>query len=174
MFLLDTNVLSELAKQCPDTRVLDWLKENITHLALPFSAVYELERGICSLRRKDPVRAEQLLQWLDKLLASGLPFLSMDAPTARIYATISSHPALTQLWVPEVRAGRVKSREDLAIAALAISCNAAIATMNVRDFRRIHDLFPLPGIYNPALSEWIVPFCSDDEVTQLPLAFSPE
>lgn len=158
LILLDTDVVSQWTKKRPHPDVIDWLHTCRIPLAIPFGAVYEIERGICRLEAIDQERAISLRNWLDDLLASELPFLGMDVTTARIYADITTHPALQDLWMPDTRSRKIKSKQDLAIAALAIARSAAIATMNVRDFLRIHTHYPLPGIYNPASAEWIIPY----------------
>lgn len=157
MIVLDTNVLSELARPRPRWRVTEWLRTSKATLAIPYTAVYEIERGILKLRSTDPNRAADLSLWLENLLSSKMQFLSMDAAVARVSAAITSVPALRDLWMPDVRSRNPKSREDLAIAALAITRGAAIATINVNDFVRINSYFPLPGVYDPVSANWIIP-----------------
>ncbi|MER9468960.1 hypothetical protein NKI82_24020 [Mesorhizobium sp. M0482] len=56
MFLLDANVLSEFTKKRPNRHVLPWADwATSSHpLAIPFGAVFELQRGIESLRLRNP------------------------------------------------------------------------------------------------------------------------
>jgi hypothetical protein len=48
------------------------------------------------------------------------------------------------------------SGADLSIAAIAIAGGAVIATDDIGHFLRIHDEFPLPGLFNPIKGEWHV------------------
>jgi len=49
MILLDTNVLSELTRPAPVSRVVKWLEANEPRLALPTIALAELRYGIARL-----------------------------------------------------------------------------------------------------------------------------
>jgi predicted nucleic acid-binding protein len=68
-YLLDTNVLSELRKPDPDSRVRAWIGSvPADALYLSVLAVGEIRQGIERLRRKDPPRAEVFERWLSALL----------------------------------------------------------------------------------------------------------
>ena len=80
MYLLDTNVVSELRRPRPHGAVLDWTT-NVPAEQLFVSAVTigEIQAGIEITREQDKSKAEELETWLDKVLAS-YSVLPMDAP----------------------------------------------------------------------------------------------
>lgn len=70
MFLLDTNVVSELRKVKPHGAVLAWL-QSVPESALFVSAVTlgEIQRGIELTRDQNPDKAMQISVWADGVLA---------------------------------------------------------------------------------------------------------
>lgn len=71
MFLLDTNVVSELRRARPHRAVLAWI-EAVPPAALFLSAVTlaEIRRGVELTRERDPARASETEQWLDAVAAT--------------------------------------------------------------------------------------------------------
>ena len=78
MYLLDTNVVSELRKQRPHGAVLAWL-QSVNERELHISAVTlgEIQAGIEITREQDPARAAEIEVWADELPAFW-NVLSMD------------------------------------------------------------------------------------------------
>ncbi|MER9333105.1 PIN domain-containing protein [Mesorhizobium sp. M0293] len=163
MFLLDTNVLSEFTKKRPNRHVLAWADwaTSSHRLAIPFGAVFELQRGIESLRLRNPSRAHDLSRWLNEVLETDMVFLAMDAAVARTYASMTTVPSLRHLWVPSPQNHRRGPGQDLAIAATAIVYRIPVVSMDVHDFLRIHAHFELPGLFNPIEETWEVPMKRD-------------
>ena len=158
MYLLDTNVLSEFSRSKPHPKMLVWLDSvPKNHIAIPFSAVIEIQRGISNLWDRDRAKAKRLERWLIGILASDIHFLGMDSITAMVFGMMTMAPALADLWVPDALSKKPKIRQDLAIAATAIAYDAAIVSRNVRDFMRIGSLFQLPGLLEPISGEWRIP-----------------
>ena len=129
MFLLDTNVVSELLRPAPDPVVETWVGD---HRAsdMYFSAISEAELryGVAILpagRRQTALASaiEAILRedFLDRIL----PF---DSDAAREYADIAAARRF---------AGRVVPPADCQIAAIARSRGMAVATRNVRDFEDV-------------------------------------
>ena len=92
MFLLDTEVLSALAKRRRDVHVERWLAtRRDDELFLSVVSVGEIERGIAMQRDRDDAFAERLATWLDRLLAGYaervLPF---DLAAARRWGELSA------------------------------------------------------------------------------------
>lgn len=126
MFLLDTNVVSELRKAASgraDARVLAWAASvPAAALSLSVLTVLELELGILLLRRRDRAQADVLRRWMDGhvLPAFAGRVLSVDLPVALRCAA---------LHVPDPRAER-----DALIAATALVHGLAVVTRNGVDF----------------------------------------
>jgi toxin FitB len=127
MFVLDTNVVSELRKVKSgkaDRNVGAWAA-SVSAGVLYLSAVtiLELEIGVLLLERKDPPAGAVLRQWLDEhvLPAFAGRILPLDEVVARRCAA---------LHVPDQRTER-----DAIIAASALVHRMAVVTRNVADFR---------------------------------------
>jgi predicted nucleic acid-binding protein len=83
MYLLDTNVVSELRKPRPHGGVIAWL-ENVDENDIFLAAVTlgELQAGIELTRRQDKPKAQEIEGWLEVLAASH-QILPMDGRTFR-------------------------------------------------------------------------------------------
>ena len=124
MYLLDTNVVSELRKPHPDRGVLKWLDSAPpADLLLPAVVIGELQRGVEKLRRRHPAKALHLEQWLDQL-ASSYQVVPMDGHVFREWATlIEGHPERLEV--------------DAMIAATARIHKFTVVSRNARDFERL-------------------------------------
>jgi predicted nucleic acid-binding protein len=126
MFLLDTNVISELRKTRgrADTNVVAWAAP-VAAGSLYISAitVLELELGILQLERRDPTQGAVLRSWMSAhvLPAFAGRVLPVDTAVALQCA---------QLHVPDRRAER-----DCLIAATALIHGMTVVTRNVSDFQ---------------------------------------
>ena len=137
MFLLDTNVVSELRKSKVRTAnqgVSDWA-DNVP-AALMFVSVitlHELEQGILLAEHSDPIKGKLLRRWLDSsvLPAFADRILPVDTAIARRAAA---------LHVP----GPAPFRDGL-IGATALVHELTVVTRNLGDFERFDNL----GIINP-------------------------
>jgi hypothetical protein len=123
MYLLDTNIVSELRKPRPDRAVVAWL-EPTPDSELHVSAVTlgEIQAGIELTRAQDPLKAAQLESWAD-LLAASYNVLAMDSACFRRWAKLMHR-----------QSGTVS--EDAMIAATALVHQLIVVTRNVRDFAR--------------------------------------
>ncbi|HEX4181045.1 MAG TPA: type II toxin-antitoxin system VapC family toxin [Caulobacteraceae bacterium] len=126
MFLLDTNVVSELRKVHSgkaDASVSRWAdRVDIRDLYLSTVIVMELEIGVLLLERRDARQGAQLRAWLDTAV---LP--SFEGRVLPVDTTVARRCA--QLHVPDPRAER-----DALIAATAFVHGMTVVTRNVRDF----------------------------------------
>ena len=126
MFILDTNVISELRKAKSgkaDSKVMAWAAAiNADVLFLSAITILELEMGVLQVERKDPLQGNLLRSWLDNqvLTAFDGKILVVDAAVAQRCA---------RLHVPD----RSSEREAL-IAATALVHGMTIVTRNVSDF----------------------------------------
>ena len=122
MFLLDTNVVSELRRRRPHLGVLSWIRRvSPDRLHLSAVTVGEIQAGIEITRERDAAKAAELEAWLDEVLAS-YSVLSMDAAAFRTWAKLMHRRSDAQM-------------QDAMIAAVAIVHRMTVATRNVRDFR---------------------------------------
>lgn len=121
MYLVDTNVLSELPRPRPNAAVLRWLHQQPTIL-LSVVSVEELAFGVA--RAPVPRRAK-LAAWLDELLGSAAEILGVTEAVAR---------AAGELRAARESAGRRVAQADMLIAATAVIHGLTLATRNGRDF----------------------------------------
>lgn len=129
MFLLDTNVVSELLRPSPETVVANWVAERLA-TDLYFSAIGEAELlyGVAILptgRRKTELAAA-----IDAILREDFAgrILPFDSDAAREYADIAS---------ARRSAGRPVAPADCQVVAIARSRDMRVVTRNVRDFENL-------------------------------------
>jgi len=123
MYLLDTNVVSELRKPKPHGAVLAWFR-GVEDAQLFLSAVTlgEIQAGIEITRQQDPDKAQAIEHWLNQL-AAAYNVLPMDAAAFRIWAKFMHHQSNTVY-------------EDAMIAATAQVNKLTVVTRKMADFKR--------------------------------------
>ena len=121
MYLLDTNVVSELRKPRPHGAVLAWLQGvDDTQLHLSVVSIGEIQAGVELTRQQDAAKAQEIEAWLEQV-ASTFNVLPMDVPAFRAWAR------LMHRWSDTVS-------EDAMIAATAQVHGMTVVTRNVADF----------------------------------------
>lgn len=126
MWLLDTNVISELRKVKSgraDQKVVAWARSvPVDSLFLSAISVLELETGVLLAERRDSAQGTVLRAWLDThvLPAFSGRILAVDTTVARRCAG---------LHVPDARSDR-----DALIAATALAHGMPVVTRNIQDF----------------------------------------
>lgn len=157
-YLLDTDVVSNLEKLHPNANLIGWLHDvDSADLAIPLSVVFEIQYGVELARHDHPERAAQKEAWLRRVLqARDLCILRPSVADACLRARMAATPALRNFLLQSPNARKIKTGEDLAIAATAIVHQAAIVTFNEVDFRIIHEHFPLPGVFHPGRLQWVI------------------
>lgn len=131
MFLLDTNVISEVRKARPHGALIQWL-QRLAPSAISLSAmtIGELQAGVVKTRRHDPVKADELDAWINAICMTN-NVLPIDVAVSREWGLLMD--GQSRLLI-----------EDAMIAATARVHGLTVATRNVKDFA----IFSVPVI-NP-------------------------
>ena len=127
MFLLDTNVISELRKaksNKANKNVIAWANSiSASSLYISSITVLELETGVLLIERKDPSQGAILRSWLNShvLPVFNERTLVLDTAVAQRCA---------KLHIPDPRSDR-----DAIIAATALVHDMTVVTRNTNDFK---------------------------------------
>jgi toxin FitB len=127
MYLLDTNVLSELRRgKRADAKVAAWSRAvHPTDLFLSVVTILEVERGILLVERRDKKQGALLRAWLNERV---MP--QFDGRILPVDTAIAQKCAALQIPNP-------RPHLDALIAATAIVHQLKLATRNIRDFEDI-------------------------------------
>lgn len=123
MFLLDTNLVSELRRPSADQRVVAWAAAlPLRDAFLSVVTIREIEAGVLLVERRDREQGALLRTWLEESVLLGYAgrIVPVDLAVARRAAA---------LHVPDPRPER-----DALIAATALVHGLTVATRNVADF----------------------------------------
>jgi predicted nucleic acid-binding protein len=121
VYLLDTNVVSELRRPRPHGALVAWIhaaRDSDLHLSAV--TIGELQAGVEITREQDAVKADEIERWLEHVAAT-YNVLPMDAAAFRHWARLM-HLRSDDLI------------EDAIIAATAAVHNLTVVTRNTRDF----------------------------------------
>jgi toxin FitB len=121
MFLLDTDVLSEMRKSKPHGAVVSWLNEtDDSDLHVSAMTVGEIQKGIESTRRTDVAKAASMQEWLDDV--------------CRTRKILVANDAIFRIWARLMHAQQSHLFANALIAATAIHHGLTVATRNTKDF----------------------------------------
>lgn len=138
MYLLDTNVLSELRKPGCDAAVRAWAATVDARLLFVSAlTILEIKIGVLRVERRDPAQAAVLSGWLDDhvLTAFAGRILPVDLDVVMHCAP---------LQVPDPKPDR-----DALIAATALARGFTVVTRNVADFNPTGVTIINPWEYTP-------------------------
>lgn len=140
MYLLDTNVISELRKASvnkADINVVNWANTiSVSEMYISVITIMEIELGILLVERKDIKQAKTLQEWLNKQVLPA--FMNRIIPF-----DVSEAQYCASLHFPNP-----KSERDAMIAATASVHNMKVVTRNISDFKemRINMINPWDNI----------------------------
>ncbi len=127
MYLLDTNVISELRKakqNKANPAVVDWASGIPSQqLYLSTITILEIDIGILAVERKDARQGSALRHWLEQQIIPAFEHRILD-----ITLPVCRYCAL--LHVPNRRSDR-----DAFIAATGLAYNMTVVTRNIADFK---------------------------------------
>lgn len=131
MYLLDTNIVSELRKPKPHGAVVAWIKEVAdAELFLCAVTLAEIQIGIEMTREQDAEKANSIEAWLDQVAA--------------VYNVLPMTGEIFREWARMMHNESDTVYEDAMIAACARVHKLTVVTRNVRDFKRFE-----VAIFNP-------------------------
>jgi predicted nucleic acid-binding protein len=126
VYLIDTNVISELRKKSRANRgvisFFQQLKDSKQEIYLSVISIGELRRGVELIRHRGDIEQAKLLEnWLERLLSDySEKILELDTVSA-------------QLW-GRLRAPNPENSIDKQIAAIALVHDLIVVTRNITDF----------------------------------------
>jgi toxin FitB len=124
VYLLDTNVVSELVRPRPETTVVAWVDEHGGDCGLSTIALFELRLGVAQL--PDGRRRDELTLAIERIVNRLLPRLyAFDRASAETAGELSGLAA---------RRGRPMARIDAQIAGITAVYGLTLVTRNVGDF----------------------------------------
>jgi predicted nucleic acid-binding protein len=139
-FLLDTNILSEVAKPAPSDSLVTWMAaQNDDDLFIAALTVAEIRRGV--LEKPVGKRRDQLESW----------FSGPEGPQALFAGRVLPFDeAVVPIWARLMAAGKARGRQrsalDTIIAAVAEAHGCTVVTNNERDFPGVECINPLRGV----------------------------
>ena len=122
MFLLDTNVVSELRRARPHGAVVAWLNSAPKgSLRISAATLGEIQRGVEIARERDPAKAREIEIWADKL--------------EQTFAVVPADAAVFRRHARLMRRRPNSVYEDALIAATASVYDLTLVTRDVADFK---------------------------------------
>lgn len=132
MYLLDTNVVSELRRPRPHGAVVTWVGTvPDEHLHMSVVTLGELQAGVEITRERDPAKANEIEAWIGRV--------------AGLYNVLPLDGACFRAWARLMHRKPDDLVMDSLIAATAAVHDLVVVTRNVRDFGRLG---------SPVLNPW--------------------
>jgi toxin FitB len=122
MYVLDTNVISELRRSRPNPQVLAWLSQTTDDQLFIAAVTFgELQAGVEMTRRQDREKAAAIETWIDEVAAS--------------YSVIPADEIIFRQWARFMHRKAGDLIEDAMIAATAHVRGMSVVTRNIHDFK---------------------------------------
>ena len=137
IYLLDTNIVSEINKPKPDMEVLAEIEYRSMFSAISSLTWYELLKGVEIL--PDDKRKNIMYDFLQDYVKASFPVIDFDANAASVNAYFFGELK---------RLGKPLPETDLHIASIAKANNMILVTRNIKDFE------PLIEHCNLAVENW--------------------
>jgi len=124
VWLLDTNVISEIRKSRPHPAAMAWFdRQEADNLFLSVATVGEIQRGAEKTREQNPEKAMEIEVWLSALIATSNVLVADDLTFVR--------------WAKLMHRQSGDLIIDALIAATAQVHGLTVATRNTRDFETL-------------------------------------
>jgi predicted nucleic acid-binding protein len=137
IYLLDTNIVSELRKPRPHGAVLAWRHSVPIHqIAIPGIVLAENQAGIELTRKQNPAKALELENWLDEMM--------------NYYTVLPADGAIYREWARLKHGKSIDLDAGAMIAATARIRHLTVATRNVRDFEQFQVQVYDPFAFRPS------------------------
>lgn len=144
IYLLDTNIISEIRQMRPEPSVLQLFMERKNYSVISSITWAESLNGL--KRLPEGRKKEALSSYYYEIIKEQFQILGFDGSAAEVYSSL--YPKLEGL-------GRVPQEFDLQIASIAIANNLILVTRNTKDFESIcqvsslmlENWFPSSGIH---------------------------
>lgn len=137
IYLLDTNIISQVTKPEPNPGIITNLEFHTGTCAISSITWFELLNGVQLL--PEGAKKEKLQSFLTDYVQPSFPIIPYDNHAASINADITSRL---------IHIGKPTPILDTQIASIAIANNLILVTSNVRDFEVFKEHF------NLLLEEW--------------------
>lgn len=129
-YVIDTNIISELAKPQPDSNVISWIQDHTEDVMITSISLEEFYYGV--LLMPDGKRKRGIKRTIDGIVQDCADrTLSFDSFCGYLCAKARSQAR---------RAGHTGTIEDFMIASICLRHNATLVTRNVKDFDYIDEL----------------------------------
>ncbi|GGA58859.1 twitching motility protein PilT [Okeania sp. KiyG1] len=118
MFLLDTNIISELARKKPNPNVLNWAAK-VTEISVSVVTVEEISYGLSWKPNS------QIQEWFENFFESNCQIFPVTTNIAKLSGKLRGRFQSQ---------GQTRSQADMIIAATAKIHQLTLVTRNTRDF----------------------------------------
>lgn len=130
IYLLDTNIISELAKPSPNKKVVKLIDEKKSLCAISVTTWNELIYGL--LNYPEGKKKSYLFDFITDYIQSTFPIISLDNHSAWILGDLRS-----KLKTVGRNADEITGYADIELAAMAISNQMILVTRNVKHFEAV-------------------------------------